>query len=400
MDVEDLIKFLLKRGFARDEVKALITFMATFRKGLDFELASRIAEGAIEDVVAETASSSPYKPREIGLTVGEAGVGSRGIGDLAVHSVLTELSRPGDAFERGDLVAAADGFHSRLSSVPLLMGFHATRAAMRDVSVTGGRPLITLIDVHLADDTDLSYLIDVSVGAKVASEACGAEFGGGSTLRIGGDLVWGSRVTGGSFAVGRLVRRLNRFDVTPGLKLCSTVGKGGGTIVAVALYHGLEELVDLTINVDFCHEMRRFVSDERVKAAFDWTNGGVLLDAFEISNEAKVKVVLNERVYEAVHPKLLRALEELGLDPLTLSVDAIVLVAEECPEGTIEIGHLEEGRGVYLGSRELRPAFREAPYTHVKRAVERIGTEVDLEKLRQYALERLKFMRGKLRSSY
>ncbi|ALU12674.1 hypothetical protein EYM_06300 [Ignicoccus islandicus DSM 13165] len=400
MDVEDLARFLLNKGFSEDEVKALITFLATFRKGLDFQRSSRIADGVIRDVETSSRVLGPYKPREFGVRVGEAGVGSRGTGDLAIHSVLLKLTKSGDAFKKGNLVAAVDGFHSRLNPVPLLMGFHATRAALRDVMVAGGEPLLTLIDVHLADDTDLAYLIDVSVGAKVASDACGAEFGGGSTLRIGGDMVWGSRVTGGSFALGRLVRDLNRFNARPGLKLCSTIGKGGGTVTAIALYHGIEELVELTLNVDFCYQMRRFVRDENVKAAFDWTNGGILLDAFEISEELGVKVSLNKKVYDAVHPKLRKALEELDLDPLSTSVDAIVLIAEKCPEDTIEIGTIEEGRGVYLEGKELEPSFREAPYTHLKKAVESISKRIDINDLVNYEMERLEFLKNKVRSSY
>ncbi|UXD21328.1 hypothetical protein IPA_02970 [Ignicoccus pacificus DSM 13166] len=396
MDVEDLAKFLMGKGFKEEQVELLIAFLASVRKGWGKEESLRIAEGAVKDAIVSTKSLSEYKPLKIGVRAGEGGLGSRGLGDQRVHEALTSLSSPGDAFTIGDLVLAADGFHSRLNEVPLLMGFHATRAAMRDVMVAGGDPLATLIDVHVADDTDISYVLDVSVGAKVASEGCGARFAGGSTLRIGGDVVWGERVTGGSFAVGKGIREWNRFNVEPGDLLCSTVGKGGGTVTAIALYHGLEELADLTVNLDFCKEIRKAFKVEEVKGAFDWTNGGIVLDAHEISEVKGVKVILYDSVYKAVHPKLLKALEELNLDPLRTSVDSIVFISSKCPEGTIEIGRVEDGKGVFLEGKELEVTFRESPYTHSKRAVEGIRKEVDVEALLRYVREREKFLKERL----
>ncbi len=394
MDAEDLARFLLKSGMKRDQVELLISFLAALRKGLPKERALKVAEGLLEDVITSSRSLSSFKPKELGVRAGESGLGSRGLGDQRVHEVLTSLSRPGDAFAIGDFVIAADGFHSRLNEVPLLMGFHATRAAMRDVMVAGGNPLATLVDVHVADDTDVAYVIDVSVGAKVASEGCKATFAGGSTLRIGGDAVWGSRVTGGSFAIGRVVRNWSRFNVKLGDKLCSTIGKGGGTITAVALYHGMDDLVELTLNLDFCEEVRKAFELDYVKGAFDWTNGGIVLDAFEISSLKKVKIKLYESVYDAIHPLLLKRLLMLGLDPLRISVDSIVFIAERCPDWTVEIGEVKEGEGVYLEGEELKPSFREAPYTHLKRAVEGEERSINVESLKEYAEERERFLKG------
>ena len=380
MDLEDLTLFMIEKGLKEDQVLAVLTTALTLRKGLSMKRALQVAKGLYEDVIKISKNSGEFAPRPLGVKVGEGGVGSRGLGDWLVHEALTSLSQGGDAGAAGDLLLAVDGFHSRLSEVPLLMGFHATRAAIRDVMVAGGLPIATLIDVHLADDTDVAYLLDVTAGAYVASEACGAKLVGGSTLRIGGDAV-----------IGRRVRSWSRFSAEPGDVLYATVGKGGGTITAYALTHDRPELVRLTLNVDFVKEIKLAMKYECVKGAFDWTNGGIVLDAFEISKRQKVKIALEEAVYEAVHPELLKALEEDGIDPLRTSVDSIVFIAEEdCELPFKRIGRVEEGEGVYLAGKELRPSFREAPYTYLKRAVEGLGREVNLEEALNYLSRRVR----------
>ncbi len=398
MDLEDITVYLLSRGLKEDEVVSLITLILTLRKGLNVEKALRIAKAAYEDFTSVRRNAGSYAVKPLGAKAGESGLGSRGLGDFTVHEVLTSLSREGDAAVLGDLVLAVDGFHSRLNAVPLLMGFHATRAAARDVMVTGALPLATLIDVHVADDTDVAYVLDVTVGSAVAGELLNAPLVGGSTLRIGGDAVLGERITGGSFVVGKRVRAWSRFNVERGDVLYATVGKGGGTVVAFALSHGFTELIDLTLNVDFYAEIKTAMEKECVKGAFDWTNGGILLDAFEISNKKKLKIELNDNVYKAVHPLLLKRLEEAGVEPLSVSTDSIVFIAKEgCDLPFIEIGRVEEGEGIYLNGKRLLPGFREAPYTHLKKAVEDIEKKLDPSELRDYVTKRYEWFKKKVK---
>ncbi|NPA85774.1 MAG: AIR synthase [Crenarchaeota archaeon] len=373
---------------------SVLTAVIELRKGMGIDSSLKLAKGIFKDTINIMSNAGKWAPRRLGVRAGEGGLGSRGLGDWEVHEALSSLSGGGDAGSVGDLVMAVDGFHSRLSAVPLLMGFHATRAAIRDVMVSGALPLATLIDVHVADDTDVAYVLDVTAGAYVASEASGAELVGGSTLRIGGDAVLGERVTGGSFAVGKRIRKWSRFNVEPGNVLYATLGKGGGTVTAYALTHSRPELVELTINVDFVGEIKKAVNFDCVRGAFDWTNGGILLDAFEISEKVGVKVVLEDSVYEAVHPTLLKAFEEDGIDPLRTSTDSIVFVAEEgCELPFVRVGRIEKGRGVYLEGKPLSPSFREAPYTHSKKAVEGLEKRLSSVEALRYMRERIAALR-------
>ncbi len=394
MDLENLFLY-----FKREDAYSLGTLLLSRVKGWKLE---RILEflSAVESDV-NSFSKSTWRYEELRVRAGNAGLGSRGIGDFLIHKAVTSAaSIPMDDAAGDSVVVAVDGFHSRLNQVPLLMAFHATRAAIRDIMVNGAEPLYTLIDVHLADDADLGKLVDIVAGALTASLATGARLVGGSTLRIGGDLVIGERVCGGSFAIGKRVKRWNRSP-KPGLQLVATVGKGGGTATAFAITHNYHELVDLTINVDFAHSIRRVRELDCVHFAFDWTNGGILLDAFEMAEH--VKVVLYDSVYEAVHPKLRKALEEEGIDPLGFSTDSIVF-ATSCADEVIKrvdgvlIGELREGKGVYLNNRMLRPKGREEPYTHVKKKVGFEVEEIDPEKLKKLIFRRAELLFTKLKA--
>ncbi len=393
MDLEDLFVLL-----DREEAYSLALFILSRLKGWKLEKSLNFLRLVELDV--NMFSRSPWKYEKVGTRAGESGLGSRGLGDFLVHkSITSSASINMDDAGGEEIVVAVDGFHSRLNQVPLLMSFHATRAALRDVMVSGGEPLYTLIDLHLADDADLGKLVDLMAGALVASEAVGARLVGGSTLRIGGDLVLGERVCGGAFAVGRRVRNWRRMP-KPGLRLVATIGKGGGTAAAFAITHGYEKLVDLTINVDFANEIRKVRDLKCVHFAFDWTNGGILLDAFEMSE--KIRVELFETVYDAVHPKLKEALEKEGIDALAFSTDSIVF-ATDCENEVLKringvvIGELKEGTGVFLEGREIRPRGREEAYTHAKKAIGYTFKATSPEFLKDLIYKRMNVLYTKLR---
>ena len=101
-----------------------------------------------------------------------------------------------------------------------------------------------------------------------------------------------------------------------------------------------------------------------------------------IARASGKKLVLDkEMLYRSIHPKLLEMLEELEIDPLGISTDALMVIAPEEHSKEIiktlagvtkvyEVGVVEKGSGVVLSSgEELKPKFREAAYTKVKKFV-------------------------------
>ena len=167
-------------------------------------------------------------------------------------------SKPKDKY----ITVTVDGMHSRLSDYPFLAGFHVTRAALRDVYVMGARPVALLSDVHLADDGDVSKLFDHIAGIATVSELIGVPLITGSTLRIGGDMVIGDRLTGCVGAVGVSDRLTPRKSARPGDVIMMSEGAGGGTVCSAALYYGRHEVVEETLNIKFLEACEALLKED------------------------------------------------------------------------------------------------------------------------------------------
>jgi hydrogenase expression/formation protein len=285
------------------------------------------------------------------------------------------------------ITVTVDGMHSRLSDYPFLAGFHVTRAALRDVYVMGAKPVALLSDIHLADDGDVSKLFDHIAGIATVSELIGVPLITGSTLRIGGDMVIGDRLTGCVGAIGVSEKLTPRKSARPKDVIMMTEGAGGGTVCSAALYYGQHEVVDETLNIKFLEASEALLkADLNIHAMTDVTNGGIRGDAKEISYTAGVKLVFEEeKMRQLVNPRVLEMLEALEIDYLGVSIDALLIIAppEEAEKikrairdsgvAVDEIGTVETGKGalLHMDGREtdFSPRFREAAYTPIKKAV-------------------------------
>ncbi|WP_048197467.1 AIR synthase-related protein [Methanocaldococcus sp. FS406-22] len=391
--IEDGFKRILEikedvgEEFAKKFIKAILEEVKTTEKFKE-----------IDDKDLKTLLSYPKS----GVTMGKMGVGSRGEGDFFVHREIarivksTKVKAYVSAEEQDDagivradakyIVAAIDGTHSRLSDFPFLGGFHVARAALRDIYVMGAEAVALISDVHLADDGDVGKIFDFTAGICAVSEAVNVPLIGGSTLRVGGDMVIGDRLVSAVGAIGVIKEGepTARRNAEVGDVILMTEGSGGGTITTTALYYGWFDVIYETLNVDFikaCQNLIRSGLIKKVHAMTDVTNGGLRGDAYEISKTAKVSLIFDkEKVYKTINPKVLEMLEALNIDPLGVSTDSLMII---CPEeyaedikkvtGAIEVGYVEEGNESYLvdGNNRvpLKPMFRESAYTPVKKVV-------------------------------
>ena len=390
MDLEGYARILLREG-----KKAKLAELIAEVKGISIDKAEKLAEAVFLEVRNAYSKTTPLlNYKRSGVTMGEFGVGSRGEGDFYVHSKIAEMCRNPDLDDAGIvrvgecyLAISVDGIHSRLSEFPFIAGFHAARAAMRDVYVMGAKPVALLSDIHVADDGDVAKIFDHLAGIMAISEVSGVPLVSGSTLRIGGDMVIGERMTGavGCVGVGKKVTR--RRDAKPGDVILMTEGAGGGTIATTAIYYGRHEIVDETINVDFIIAAEKALNHvEKIHSMTDVTNGGIRGDAMEISRVSKTRLVFDyEKLRRVVNRRVLEMLEELKIDFLGVSIDSLMII---CPEDVAkdvkrdiksagvkveEVGWVEEGEGAFLvengEERELKPRFRESAYTPIKKLV-------------------------------
>jgi hydrogenase expression/formation protein len=347
--------------------------------------------------------------------MGNFGVGSRGSGDFYVHQKIAgiigktsaivgsdQLDDSGVVRAKGDLiVVTVDGMHSRLSDFPFLAGFHVTRASLRDIYVMGAQPVALFSDIHLADDGDVSKVFDYTAGIGAVADVMNVPLVTGSTLRVGGDVVIGDRLTGCVGAVGvasnqGLTARINAREDDV---ILMTEGAGGGTITATALYNGRSDVVKQTLNLKFLHACDRLLRDglvTKIHAMTDVTNGGIRGDAEEISKTAHVKLVLEEeKIRRLIDPTVLTMLDDLQIDYMGVSIDSLLIVAPAQLEAEIkstingvikvdEVGHVESGSGAEAlrdGERfTITPKFRESAYTPVKKVV---GEHADHQEIQQ-----------------
>ncbi|HDR72398.1 MAG TPA: hypothetical protein ENN85_00535, partial [Methanoculleus sp.] len=340
-----------------------------------------------------------------GVSMGAFGVGSRGAGDFFAHRQLIpiigstgadvgvdEMDDAGAV--RGDgkfIICTVDGMHSRLSDFPFLAGFHVTRATLRDVYVMGATPVALLSDIHVGDDGDVAKVFDYTAGVAAVSEAMGVPLVTGSTLRIGGDMVIGGRMTGCVGAVGVADHLTARKSIAPGDVLLMTEGAGGGTIATAAIYSGFPDVVEKTINLAFLRASEALLASDvlpEIHAMTDVTNGGLRGDVYEMAETAGCRIVVDEAPLRSlVQPDVLAMLDALEIDYLGVSLDALLVVA---PPGAAErvieavasagvamkeIGSAEAGPAdsvlvVDGEARDFLPKFRESAYTPVKKVVD------------------------------
>ncbi len=430
MDLEGFVKRKLRKG---EEEEAIIAAMCSHIMEIKRNRIRREDADAISRAILEEAKRTLDLKDELGILteiksgvrMGELGVGSRGLGDFYAHEKIGEiigatsavvdsssLSDSGvvrfpDTGKRkgaGKVVVTVDGMHSRLSDFPFLAGFHVARAALRDVYVMGAIPVALFSDIHVADDGDVAKIFDHVAGISTVSDATGVPLVTGSTLRIGGDVVIGERMTGCVGAVGVADALVSREGAREGDVILMTEGAGGGTISTAALYYGETEVVKETLNINFLRACNALIKEDmvsRVHVMTDVTNGGIRGDANEIAKVAGVKLVFYEATMRGlVNEHVLRMLERHGIDYLGVSLDALLII---CPEAMAEevkkvvrsegvrievVGEVEEGKGAEIvvdGERKVFiPKFRESAYTPVKKAVgESVTTGKNFEEMKR-----------------
>ncbi|WP_406670710.1 AIR synthase-related protein [Methanolobus sp. ZRKC4] len=404
MDIEGYAKRGLKNNESDIEDKLIARILEV--KKTSPEHARKLAQATITEARATLdLKGDVLEPTISGISMGEFGVGSRGIGDFYTHEKIAEVIGKTNAVvdtthlddsgvvktkEAGEyIILTVDGIHSRLSDFPFLAGFHVARAALRDVYVMGARPVAMLSDIHVADDGDVGKILDHIAGITAVAELSGIPLITGSTLRIGGDMVIGERMTGGVGAVGVSSDLTAREQTQVGDVILMTEGAGGGTISTAALYYGMHEVVDETINIKFLEACEKLLDSGLVKhihAMTDVTNGGIRGDAKEISRTAGVRLVFREQeMRKLVNPVVLDMLESLEIDYLGVSLDALLIIApEEYAEDIMKtirsadvdvavIGKVVEGTGSEITIdgevKDFTPRFRESAYTPIKKMI-------------------------------
>jgi len=386
MDVEEYARKAISGGKNDTEVEeGLVNIIRSF-KTVNPAYASAFARAVITEVKNTRGLEGDFFSFEpAGVSMGEFGVGSRGKGDFFAHRQIARIigkssatvgvddMDDGGAVRSGGefIVCTVDGMHSRLSDFPFLAGFHVTRATLRDAMVMGARPVMLFSDIHVADDGDVAKIFDYTAGITTVGEAMNVPLVSGSTLRIGGDMVLGGRLTGCVGCVGVTDHLTARKSTQAGDVLLMTEGAGGGTIATAGIYSGYPEVVGQTINLNFlvtCETLMKSSVFRKIHAM-----SRIIIDDKNVSG--------------LVEPHVRAMLEDLKIDYLGVSLDSLLIVAppEAAPEICAvvrsvgvkieQVGRVEAGKpeAVLISQgkeQDFTPRFRESAYTPVKKVVD------------------------------
>jgi hydrogenase expression/formation protein len=406
MDIEEYARKKIAGGKSEAAIQEHLVNIISSYKTVNPSYASAFARAVIAEVKNTHGLSGDFFTFEpAGVKMGEFGVGSRGKGDFFAHRQIAriigktsasvgvdEMDDAGAVRAGGEyIICTVDGMHSRLSDFPFLAGFHVTRATLRDTYVMGAKPVMLFSDIHIADDGDVAKIFDYTAGITTVGEAMDVPLVTGSTLRIGGDMVLGGRLTGCVGAVGVAEHLTARKSTQAGDVLLMTEGAGGGTIATAGIYSGFPDVVEQTINLNFlvtCETLMKSEAFKKVHAMTDVTNGGLRGDTYEMAETAQCRIIIEDtNVAGLVEPHVRAMLEDLKIDYLGVSLDALLIVAPPDAAGEIcnivrsagvrieQIGRVEKGKpeAVLLShgmEQDFTPRFRESAYTPVKKVVD------------------------------
>ena len=406
MDVEEYVRRNIAEDMDREILQKNLTDRILEIKEVRRSYADAFSQAVIKEVKNTLGLKGDFFEFDpANVKMGEFGVGSRGQGDFFAHRQIAriigktsasvgvdEMDDAGAVCAEGKyIVCTVDGMHSRLSDYPFLAGFHVTRATLRDTYVMGAKPVMLFSDIHVADDGDVAKIFDYTAGITTVGEAMNVPLVTGSTLRIGGDMVIGSRLTGCVGAVGVAEHLTARKATKAGDVILMSEGAGGGTIATAAIYSGFPEVVEHTINLNFlmaCETLMKSNVFTRIHAMTDVTNGGLRGDVFEMAETANCRIVIDESATTSlVEPHVRTMLEKLEIDYLGVSLDALLIVAP--PDAAAElcrvvktagvrmhqVGYVEQGKPesvlIMNGNEcDFTPRFRESSYTPVKKVVD------------------------------
>lgn len=414
MDIEEYARRSLEENKPQEEIIDKLTKIILYYKDIDEKKAKQLAQAVIKEVEITSTINTPltdyYKTN---IHMGKFGVGSRGKGDFYIHGKIAEIIENTNsnalvnptAQDDGGVVkvddtyyitTAIDGIHSRLSDYPFLAGFHTARATLRDVCTMGANPVAILSDIHLADDGDVSKLFDFTAGICAVSELTNVPLVAGSTLRIGGDMVLGSRLVGGVGAVGSSKNPPTaRNNAQAGDVILMSEGCGGGTITTTAIYNNYPEVIEKTLNVQFIKAsqlLNNYENIEDIHAMTDVTNGGLIGDCNEINKTTGLGIdLVYEKIKNLVDESVYEMLDSLDIDFLGVSIDSLMIIVKEDIKDDIiklmednnircdEIGKITDTGKTFIEYEDkkepLTPKFREAAYTPIKKVVDDIYDE-------------------------
>jgi thiamine-monophosphate kinase len=264
-----------------------------------------------------------------------------GVGGPAVRVGIGDDAAVLEGFT-GSLVwtvdAQVDRIHFRVEWASFYdVGFRSFMAAASDLAAMGAEPVAALSSLVLPPSVNDEALGALSAGQADAARDVGAPI-------VGGNLARGNETSVTTTLLGRATHPVLRSGACAGdlLWLAGDVGLANAGLLA--LLHSVQD-ARVAPCLEAWRRPRARIADGRMLAAFAQKghahaaidiSDGLVRDASHIARASGVRLVFDaEKLAAHVGPKLRRAADALGRDPLSLALyggeDYALLVASDAP---------------------------------------------------------------------
>jgi thiamine-monophosphate kinase len=244
------------------------------------------------------------------------------------------------------------------------LGYRAMAASLSDLAAMAAKPVCALVSLYLPKRTTLDEIADLYDGFRAVVRDFRLGISGGDIIE---SPFWGVTIT----VIGITKKPLLRSGARPGQVLLATNFLGLAEVGRLVLLHRLNKREFPKAVEKHLYPQARISESLKLKrfatACIDISDG-LSTDAFHISEESRVKVVIEPDILP-VHPEVALFCHRKKIDPVKFILSAgedfeLLFTADAKPSNTgfpvNRVGRIEKGRGLFIqtsrGLRSLKPS--------------------------------------------
>ncbi|HEX7319585.1 MAG TPA: thiamine-phosphate kinase [bacterium] len=290
------------------------------------------------------------------------------------HEVRISIGDDAMVMKNGTVVSTdsfAEGVHFDLRYFTKYdLGYRTMAGSLSDLAAMAAKPVCALVSLYLPKNTTRGEIAELYKGFYAAGRNFRLEISGGDIIE---SPFWGVTIT----VIGITKKPLLRSGAKPGQVLSATNFLGLAEVGRLALLNHLNKREFPKAVEKHLYPRPRISESLKLKrfatACID-TSDGLSTDAFHISEESKVKVVI-EPCMLPVHPEVALYCRWRKIDPVKFILSAgedfeLLFTADKVPVNigfsVNRVGRIEKGRGLFIQTnRGLRP-IRPSGFEHLK----------------------------------
>lgn len=251
-----------------------------------------------------------------------------------------------------------------------VMGYRTMAASLSDLAAMAATPTCALISLYLPRNVTKNDITQVYDGFKKIGSKYNLDISGGDIIE---SPFWGVTIT----VIGFAKKPLLRAGAKPGQSFYVTNFLGlaeVGRLVLASSFSGKK--YKHAINKHLMPKPRIFeaLKIKRYATAGIDTSDGLSTDSFHLSEESKVKIVIDADAIP-VHPEVERFCYIKKIDPIKFILSSgedfeLLFTAGDLPKISgmkiFKIGRILKGKGIYLSAKGKLSRIRPSGYEHLR----------------------------------